>query len=123
MEPKYTTFEQAKWLKEKGFDGKTRYNFDLNGEVHHVGLLNHNESEKKISRPEQWQVIEWLRVNHGIWVSVDLVLENKWFYSIKKFNYMGYEVLQSGHLNSKHSCTPQEAYSSSFDYIKNNNLI
>lgn len=66
IQPAYVTFEQAKKLKEKGFDVKTSYNFDLTGEIHHIGLLNHNDSEKKISHPEQWQVVEWGSLVHNI---------------------------------------------------------
>jgi hypothetical protein len=70
--------------------------------------------------PEQWQVVEWLRVNHGEFVSTEIYLG--------KYRYVIYKA------NNPHSCrtpwrdnklfnSPQEAYSAAFDYIKDNNLI
>ena len=78
-------------------------------------------------QPEQWQVVEWLTINHGIWVSVDWMTRTKPAHSgyichlrgtVKPLNddnfivvndtlFPGYEVFAS----------PQDAYSAAFDYI------
>jgi hypothetical protein len=97
----HVTYEQAKWLKEKKLD-------------FHVPNIY---SEEKLSTPEQHQVVEWLRVNHGIWVSVLIPTENTWYFKIESVWSRSVYYMTSGY-NS-----PQEAYSAAFDYIKNNNLI
>jgi len=70
---------------------------------------------------------EWLRVNHRIWIEIHHIKTfgvNRFHIIIWKYgeedyhtihcdNGVGYEVWDS----------PQEAYSSAFDYIFNNNLI
>jgi hypothetical protein len=129
----HATFEQSKWLKEKGFDVKTR------GRIHvsHWHLVKNNiipsnvntfhndmfapidnwnkDNTHYMSLPEQWQVVEWLRINHGIWVSVTINGLNKTFnYDIHCINK------QQGSLDNIVICgyeTPQEAYSAAFDYI------
>jgi hypothetical protein len=68
-------------------------------------------------------VVEWLRVNHGIWVSVgvgNLFHEDKFFILIKKYNIDRWELTPLD--NERHSPydTPQQAYSAAFDYILNN---
>jgi hypothetical protein len=124
IEPKYSTFEQAKWLKEIGFDVRLKSWFDSEGEFHilndefnSIGWCNRNLPKDECSRPEQWQVVEFLRVNHGIWTIADYYNngdKNIWFWNIK-FNSK--ETMDCGFTS------PQEAYSAAFDYIKENNLI
>jgi hypothetical protein len=103
IKPTYVTFEQAKLLKEKGLDG-IQIDYGLNQ------MLNHAKT------PEQWQVCEWLRVNHGIWVSVAIFVKRDetvvWVYDIYKNNYIIEQFQRSKGFNS-----PQEAYSAAFDYI------
>jgi hypothetical protein len=130
IQPKYVNFEQAKWLKEIGFDVRLKSWFDSEGEFHilndefnSIGWLNHNLPKDEYSRPEQWVVVEWLLLNHGIWVHTapenneeDVV---KWAYVIQRIcEEEVFFVRRIGEFNS-----PQEAYSVAFDYIKENNLI
>jgi hypothetical protein len=133
IEPKYVTFEQAKWLKEIGFNvtcdscyvedwSKERLPDSLKEKVlsnpHTVkGTKSNNSDKNYISRPEQWQVVEWLRVNHNIWVLVDYYNDGDrdiWFFNIK---------LKSKETMEEYFNSPQEAYSAAFDYIKDNNFI
>jgi hypothetical protein len=157
MEPAYVTFEQAKWLKEKGFNLDSKKGFDDTERVVSFGrkrdyyllsdiyynndLLPYKENVPHYPKtfictaPEQWQVIEWLRVKHGIWVTSNPLGDKKdwvrWDYKIldlKNSNCLidyemsqlnkSYEELLRNSFNS-----PQEAYSAALDYIKNNNLI
>ena len=75
IEPHYVTFEQAKWLKEKGFKSKSRY-YDGSGELVETPDIPKNDythTNNYIQRfrweaPEQHVVVEWLRVNYGIWI-------------------------------------------------------
>jgi len=119
IEPKYLTFEQAIWFKEKGFDVPT-LTFYLDGKP----MFNHNKEPRNsnilpgnidVARPEQWQVVEWLRVNHGVWVCVDYSMDdNHFIYGIRTRKI---DAFDDGY-NS-----PQEAYSAAFDYIKDNRIF
>jgi hypothetical protein len=139
IESKYATFGQAKWLKGIGFGvtcdscyvedwSKERLPDSLKEKVlsnpHTVkGIKSNNSDKNYISRPEQWVVVEWLLLNHGIWVHTapenneeDVV---KWAYVIQRIcEEEVFFVRRIGEFNS-----PQEAYSVAFDYIKENNLI
>jgi hypothetical protein len=136
IKPTYVTFEQAKWLKEKGFDepctalfiheiiqGNTEWDilelFERNNNDTYEFLLSCDmDWQKNYLRPEQWQVVEWLRVNHGIWISVQQDV-NKYDAYIKNKKYDRTKVQ---HVTNQFN-SPQEAYSTAFDYIKDNNLI
>jgi hypothetical protein len=70
--------------------------------------------------PEQWEVVEWLIVNHGIWVSTDFSeVDESFTYKIHliKSNKLPRIFTDCGYDSS------QEAYSAAFDYILSNNLI
>ena len=112
IKPTYITFEQAKWLKEKGFDEECLYYFKKDG----THSLIVSDDDYECQRPEQWLVVEWLRLNHSIWVEViETELFCKYFFQIKRKDNTR---LKNGDFNS-----PQEAYSRAFDFIKNYNLI
>ena len=133
IEPTYITFEQAKWLKEKGFDTKIQAAFinnklvEFNIKTNFRSLLeNLDTGTDIIVAPEQWQVVEWLRVNHGIWVSVgvgSLFHGDKFFILIKKYNIDRWELTPLDNESHSPYDTPQEAYSAAFDYILTSNLI
>jgi hypothetical protein len=102
IKPAYATFEQAKLLKEKGLNDhfyhrqgedstrwvSCKYCYDPLDESKTLQLWSDNiESstkerlERLISAPEQWQVVEWLRVNHGIWIELRMGKDSNsvWF--------------------------------------------
>ena len=134
IEPKYVTFEQAKWLKEIGFHEETwqsyrtiehteeRLNWWKVGELNkpmYCKLSDSNDAHYGIcSAPEQWQVVEFLRINHGIWVFVAREPETGVYYPNIDVNKGDKYFDKFDDYNS-----PQEAYSVAFDYIKDNNLI
>jgi hypothetical protein len=117
LEPHYVTFEQAKYLKEKGFDENCRMLINGAYEPHHLNLtethLQRNSEilESCYSIPEQHQVVEWLRVNHGIWVYVKLGYGHE--FVIQKTLVPFENIYTDGTFKS-----PQEAYSAAFEYIK-----
>ena len=130
IKPTYVSFEQAKRLKEKGFDLYLNAIYKTDGTL--VENVNLTKVEKLFPAPEQWQVVEWLRVKHGIWVSVDVVKEY-WFWKIRGIN--GKEIVKEQlpielcttltdllFSNTKYLkyTSPQEAYSAAFDYILTN---
>jgi hypothetical protein len=99
IEPTYVTFEQAKLLKEKGFDSKYK-------------LFVEKFIEN--ARPEQWQVVEWLRVKYKI--NVFAIRDGG--YWISKYQDFNKEEEQSPkEIIIAHKNTKEEAYSAAFDYI------
>jgi hypothetical protein len=124
LKPTYVTFEQAKWLKEKGFDYMNNSYYSPKGILDFCQTYSYafkelaNKRGKDIIAPEQHHVVEWLRLNHGIWVTAEMIPFEKgrfFEYSICDFDNC---LKQNGVYES-----PQEAYSAAFDYIKQNNLI
>lgn len=137
IQPTYVTFEQAKLLKKKGFDEQCSHSYK---ETEPVALYQHqdkmyNNSFKKewqntvrknsqmldatISRysaPEQWQVVEWLRSEREIWISIE--------YRLSRFtpNIQFVKRINKDTTVSYWSYfeTSQEAYSAAFDYVLNN---
>ena len=148
IKPTYVTFEQAKWLKDKEWNHLQSSVYTDKGEVifglkkasngrwiHTNGVsledwLKRDYVEANTTevfyRPEQWMAIEWLRVNHDIWVDIypEMSEEDKtnWAYTIYKLNWGDDKEV---HFENRmgYFTSPQEAYSAAFDYIKNNNLI
>jgi len=131
IEPTYVTFEQAKLLKEKGFDELTtvwrQHGNGISGDVEGKRDYYNRKGDVYVSLPEQWQVIEWLRVNHGIWINIEPEEYGQYYYV--KLNVCSQELwedLDKRHevitahrkFNNEHK-TPQEAYSAAFDYILN----
>jgi hypothetical protein len=135
IKPTYVTFEQAKLLKEKGFDVECKYYFDIEFKelTFHIGdvgdTYKNSELVDKISAPEQWQVIEWLRIKHGVWIyalpCADIIDDKtstfkpngKWIshcddVTINKPMVASDTIFISLEFNS-----PQEAYSAAFDYV------
>ena len=142
IERTYTTSEQSKLLKEKGFDFQVcRFYTKPNAKIFAVDehgrhypikntpkklyVIGENfvlKDENAIPAPEQWQVCEWLRINHGIWISVDVEGRNMDRYRFVCFRSHSERVSEYvKHINDDtHNGrydTPQEAYSAAFDYI------
>jgi hypothetical protein len=129
IKPTYVTFEQSKLLKEKGFDINTRTAYDYrtyqpsNLFEENLEIINNaknysNSEYERFQRPEQWQVVEWLRVNHGIWISVqpnEPFTDDDWCMKIFKNNKLA--------ISLEGYDSPQEAYSAAFDYILTKDLI
>jgi len=142
IKPTYVTWEQARLLKEKGFDESCYRTYNLRKELSPFPITENMGGEKvdpldykwnnssihpsNITAPEQWQVVEFLRVNHGIWVEVgvgNLFHKDKFYILIKEYNIDRWNLTSlTNDLHSPYD-SPQEAYSAAFDYILNNNLI
>jgi|LakMenE18May11ns_1017448.scaffolds.fasta_scaffold9957065_4 hypothetical protein len=145
IKPTYVTREQANRLKEKEFDLPTyAYYSGLNfytGEYknHSQTTIGDTPMHKMLigytSAPEQWQVVEWLRVNHEIEVyalrytfSKGEFVGKKYMFVVEKYKknfnpdldeyHFEEEPLESSRELNYNS--PQEAYSAAFDYILNN---
>jgi hypothetical protein len=127
IKPTYATFEQAKWLKEKNWLQRTKmvWLYSLGKQHLREVHLSLELNDAEYNAPEQWQVVEWLRVNHGIWISIQIGHdENKVWYNVylEKIE-LTYEFEPINNNFDIGGDTPQEAYSAAFDYIKDNNLI
>jgi len=135
IKPTYISFEQAKLLKEKKIEIDTDevifYRDEVNNIEEHqiknrdVIYYDNNFLYKVIENEyrtyHQWEFIEWLGVNHGIWVVVTPVLVIKAASPIK-FDYEIYyfDEIKYGdevEINYLPSNTPQGAYLAAFDYI------
>ncbi len=146
IERTYTTSEQSKLLKEKGFDLQVcRFYTKPNAKIFAVDehgrhypikntpkklyVIGENfvlKDENAISAPEQWQVCEWLRLNHGIWISVDWMTRTKPYHSgyfchlrgtVEPLNDDNFIVINHTLLPGYEVFTlPQEAYSAAITY-------
>ena len=114
IQPTYVSFEQAKLLKEKGFDELCNKLYHYNGSDC-IKLINKNSENLGLSAPEQWIVVEWMRVNHEIDLDVRKVraADNSTGYVWVIFEIDALPI-------SKKVKTPQEAYSAGIDYVLNN---
>jgi len=146
MKPTYVTFEQAKWLKEKGFKERPAhikmdteyiegYSYDTDDREDYLKDTSFQFEDNICShlylKPEQHQVVEWLRVNHNIDLQpichygklgrtyrMGLVF-------INKNNEVDTVFLRpiDEPFSFVEFLSPQEAYSEAFNYIRNNNLL
>lgn len=153
IEPKYITYEQANLLDEKGFDEDTNANWWILASDHRDNKLPLDESkiffcgdsdelESKtyiddetihnvyhvLSCPEQWMVVEWLRINHGIEIYLRPQRNSRigvttYYYGISTIcstNHL--EIIEVVDLMNSDYLTPQDAYSAAIDYVLNNLL-
>lgn len=134
IEPAYVNFEQAKKLKEKGFKELCNSVYDAHDksviENHSKSNYNNWNDDKYsvvISRPEHWQVIEWLRLNHDIWIGLIADCDYKFKFEVNTWSWyenekcyrLGHRVLGETFWNtsSKPFDSPQEATSAAIDYV------
>jgi len=146
IKPTYVTFEQAKLLKEKGFDlkcnalfiheirqGDTDWKilelFGRTNDTYEFLLSCDMDWQKNYLRPEQWQVVEWLRVKYGIWVTVFTNKAKDWktLWSFRLDWIYPEDTLDLEDVEPKYYKipsyvtnefdSPQEAYEAAFDYI------
>lgn len=123
----YTTFEQSKWLKERGGLNKDKFEIECKqgydtfigygNTLVHLGVQS--DSPFFYSAPDQSQLIEWLRVNHGIWIYAKrkYVLINgealdKFIPIIEFIPQVKVDITDLPSFD-----TPQDAYSAAFDHV------
>jgi hypothetical protein len=124
IKPTYVTFEQAKGLKEKGLIANCKLYWVKysNTEYKEMSDNQYEDLDREIgigsnliiSKYEQWQVVEWLRVNHGIWITVTSISQESWQWHITK---PGDSL---GKLYEEDFYSPQEAYEAAIEYCLRN---
>jgi hypothetical protein len=118
IEPTYVTFEQAKLLKEKGLyfplSSDNCYWTSDGKRIASYNWFTPEELSNYVDSLQQWQVVEFLRINHSIWVEV------RYYEFVKMFIYEIVGLNNNKGMTSRgveHFDTPQKAYSAAFDYI------
>ena len=139
IEPKYVTFEQGKLLKQKQFHINCKKIYNTLGDLwdSHYSSMNNNyvDSGATCTAPEQWMVVEWLRVKHNIWIHPFIQFENAiedeceetleygyGIYNFKEMRKMRQNVFPYIHTDEVDNHvfgfdSPEDAYSAAFDYI------
>ncbi len=105
IDPQYVRFDTAKLLKEKGF-ANIQIDYGLNQ------MLNQSNP------PEQWQVVEWLRVNFYVWITplpIDSKME-EWYFELL---YTKNDSLVCMNDSKEHN-SPKEATEAAIFYVLNN---
>jgi hypothetical protein len=127
IEPAYATFEQGKLLKKKGFNIPCRTGWVkhfISGDNYVIDDLG---NKHLIERPEQWQIVEWLRINHGIHVEVSCDVYGELWYAnlfvcskeVWEDEDKRHNILTANRKFINEHKSKQEAYSAAFDYILN----
>ena len=127
IKPTYVTFEQAKLLKKKGFNIPTNLCYadgDNRALPFNCGNSKHiNNKHPYYSAPEQWMVVEWIRLNYGIWIYPYCAGNNKFHYGVA--NSMTGSIITNSYRRNGNKLeslfagysSPQEATSAAFDYV------
>jgi hypothetical protein len=137
----HVDFPIAKLLKEKGFDEKCSHyyildfqNFKADGVLYKTKLpedcdnsnifqfVRRSKGQPHLANaPEIWQVVEFLRVEKGIWVSVDWTFVEKkpstkvrWHFSISNVGNREQCIVMD--IPYKSYDSPKEAYLAAFRY-------
>ena len=144
IKPTYVTFNQAKLLKENGFDELCSLHWEWgNGDKKHNrlpalfigGFVDEDGNNRKyrnselmkdysengdlfgeFSAPEQWQVIEWIELMYQKYVYA-FRYNGIWQYKIDAEHGCDYFSKGEGYTSKK------EAYSAAFDYFLSTFLI
>lgn len=84
MNEDYVTFEQAKRLKELGFDWKCNYWYHPADRLLYesMGVYNHNGHKTVYSAPTLAQAQKWIYDKFGWWIIPLMVKENKFIFDI-----------------------------------------
>lgn len=86
------SFELAKLLKEKGFNGLTHTNVNYRPEWYHIryGRLHEydyfNSFDNMLKAPTIAEVVCWIYSKYQIWIQVSILKDDEWHYSIRRKN-------------------------------------
>jgi len=121
--PANVTYEQAVWLKSIGFGVPclATYTQGARGDGTKIQYLIEPVDMNQdpcvfVSAPEQSVVVEWLRVNFGVWIYVRY--SYKWEFYIERIGGNTNPIYNNGLEDS-----PSEAISAAFSYLMSNEII
>jgi hypothetical protein len=135
IKPKYVSFSQAKLLKKKEIELDTEeilfYKDEVNNieehqlknrdVIYNATSINYKVDEDEYRTYHQWELVEWLIVNHGIWVYVGYrtndLGENIFTPCGRNIPIKKEGVFEIDIIPYMPKSSPQEAYSAAFDYI------
>lgn len=142
IKPHYVDFNTAKLLKEKRLvaDCKKYWVKYTDTEYKEMSDIQLEDLDREIGiggnlvipKYEQWQVVEWLRINHGIWVEVNYGIYHAvkgtfsdtdlygFYFTIKSIDEKDVYIFGDEEDIVNWFDSPQEAYSEAFDYVLNN---
>jgi hypothetical protein len=135
IELAFVSFEQAKLLKEKRIEIPTEECFYVKDEINNIeehqiknrdvvynGGINYIVLKNEYRVYYQSEFLEWLRINHGIWISVRrsyVIINNeafdKYMSTIEFITEIKCDITDLQSFD-----TPKEAYSAAFDYVIRN---
>jgi hypothetical protein len=144
IEPAYVTFEQGKKLKEKGFNVECRNYYLEKDKALHEGFEDEYWGDYRcrnwnadvigikpfqgfVSAPEQWQIVEWLRVNHGIHIEVSCDVYGELWYAnlfvcskeVWEDEDKRHNILTANRKFINEHKSKKEAYSAAFEHTLN----
>jgi hypothetical protein len=122
---KYITYEQAKWLDKIGYKNGSTICYDIQGNptVPYYGTKfynGENNGDGVYEAPEQHELVDWLLEEHNIWVEVRRTSHFNEIRFQAYYNEKPVTGIMGGYLSV---LTPQEAYNTAFDHIRENVII
>ena len=137
IEEQVVGFLNAKLLKEKGFGVPCSKAFDFNGQIEEGGFREGNSWQLRTfdynttlnyacSAPTQQLVIDWIRINFGIHISVDIAGNNSYYGEQNgKYMYCISEIKKGKSLENSWTYqilfnTPEEVKETAINYVLNN---
>jgi len=117
----YVVFDNAKLLKEKGFDIITDYiymtNHSSNPVFENINRLKHSDGDNPfVSRPTIQLAVKWIYENFGYWIYCE-IHKDKFYCKAKKVKSNWRRVI-SGIINNENVLykSPQDAYQAAIKY-------
>lgn len=112
-------FEIAKLLKEKGFDEPTLNWYHKDTKKFNINdlMFSMNKITDNYSAPTIADVIMWLYEKYGIWIVVNIAIDNLWYfelYNLKDKRNAEIPIQESFYT------TPSEAYQEAINYTFKN---
>jgi hypothetical protein len=132
INPNLCSFQTSKLLKEKGFDVEGFYYYlDVKDRhstypmrMHNYMSDDWNKEKTRVSCPEHWMVIDWIKLKYNIWIYVTIFQTDTQYYCQAWIQQLNKEdvCVQTGDISHTPSAfnSPKEAYEAAFEYILTN---
>ncbi len=111
-------FDNAKLLKEKGFDCLCSFAFNGAYEPHHLNIIelffkqsNSELIEKIFTAPTQQLALDWIRINFNIHITITSISQESWQFHITRIGD------RLGENYGEDFYTPEEAKEAAINYV------